>query len=160
MFRIIALDPGGTTGWAAYTAERMEAEKGKYEYYAEKFTCGQIDAQEHHLQLYNMLGLMQTQVYHVVTESFEYRNRARPGLELISREYIGVTKLFCADRQVTFHKQTAAMGKGFVKDENIKKLGLWSPGFKHAMDAYRHLLYYMINDANVQKEKYLKLGWR
>jgi len=136
--RILALDPGGTTGWASWT-------DGQY-------NCGQIGPDEHHLELWDFLGNQQTANFTIVCESFEFRQRARAGLELISKEYIGVAKLFKQERMLELHNnqvqklvfQTAAMGKGFIKDDKIKAKGLWTKGQKHAMDAMRHLLYYQV----------------
>lgn len=146
----VAFDPGGTTGWAAVTFEEMfNPITEEVEVLDVKWRKGHIGPKEHHLTLYNFLGTLQVEKFHVITESFEYRNQSRAGLVLVSLEYIGVMKLFCAERKVPFSKQTASMGKGFAKDTNIKRLGLWSPGFKHAMDAMRHLIYFIVNDSTV-----------
>lgn len=157
---IVALDPGGTTGWAYFRATKLLNTEDQAEYYDESWSCGQLGPGKHHKQLYDMLGLQHTDEYHIVCESFEYRNKTRPGLELVSREYIGVTELFCQERNVPLHMQSASMGKGFVRDTNIKRLGLWSVGWKHAMDSYRHLLCYMINAAHVMEYDLLERGWK
>lgn len=158
---ILALDPGGTTGWAVFQATRIpHPTESKFEYYDMKWKRGQIGPEPHHSALFTLLGMWGTAEYHIVCESFEYRNRSRAGLVLDSLEYIGIMKLFCAERDKAFHMQTASMGKGFVKDENIKKLSLWFPGQKHAMDATRHLLYYMINTAGIMKHDLLTIGWK
>lgn len=154
---IIALDPGGTTGWATV---RLEPRK------VTEWNCGQLAQTEHHSQLFTLLGMNHTDNCAVVCERFEYRAYSRPGLVLDSREYIGVAKLFCQERNVPFVLQSAAQGKGFVKDQNIKKLGLWSPGWPHAMDAMRHLLYYICNgDSDLTEvreagKKLLAEGWK
>ena len=142
--RIVALDPGGTTGWAYVDI----ANDGTLE-----FHHGMLVAQNHHKELYDALVRWHIGDYQIVCESFEYRNASRPGLELISVEYIGVMKYFCQDFEVAYHMQSASQGKvrdkpsAFVKPENLKRLGLWSPNQVHAMDAYGHLLYYLINVA-------------
>jgi hypothetical protein len=113
-----------------------------------------------------MLERFRTVEYHIVCESFEYRNVSRAGLVLDSVEYIGVMKRFCQERNVKYTMQTAAMGKvgnrttAFVKKSNLQKLGLWSSGNIHAMDAYGHLLYYMINDVGLFRQELLEKGWR
>jgi hypothetical protein len=114
----------------------------------------------HHLDLYNFLGHMHTQVYSVVCESFEFRkgDEHRAGVSLISREYIGVARLFAQERlgQVgqTLVMQTAGAAKGFIPDKprggleanaKLKVLGLYVPGKQHANDAMRHLIYYLVN---------------
>jgi hypothetical protein len=147
VFRIIALDPGGTTGWYSYTADVITVE-GTTEYYEEKWACGWLGPDEHHQELYTFLELQHCTETIVVCESFEYRNRARPGLDLISKEYIGITRLFGQERSVPVVFQTAATGKGFGSDEKLQRIGILqrpvsvSPQ-KHINDAARHLLTFM-----------------
>lgn len=166
-FGILALDPGGTTGWASFQATQIwNPLEGKFEYVGRQWTCGHLDLphEDHHLSLYNLLGQMHLAKYQLVCESFEYRNRSRPGLELISREYIGVTRLFCQERRVPLTLQSASQGKitdkSFVKKENLQRLALWAPGWTHAMDAYGHLLYYMINHSHTIRDELLEKGWK
>lgn len=160
-YRILALDPGGTTGWATYTAEKMVNPEGGVEYYKERFDCGQIGPQEHHYKLDRFLGLQHTQEFTVVCESFEFRqhDNHRQNVELISREYIGVVKQWHQalapegydDSGVKLVFQTAALAKGFIPDKGpqankkIREAGLWYPNSVHAMDATRHLLYNLVN---------------
>src|SRR3954447_23572710 len=137
---VLALDPGGTTGWAMYRAEQLYNIDGEPEFYNELYLCGQMGPEEHHQQLYHWLEHNHTSEYHVVYESFEYRNKSREGLVLISREYIGVIKLFDAERGgVVLVKQGPSTAMAFVKDTHLKKLGVWDWRQVHAMDAYRHL---------------------
>lgn len=53
--------------------------------------------------------------------------------------------------------QTAGIAKPFITDEKLKIMGLWVPSKKHARDALRHLLTYMI-----QKERRVDLieSWK
>lgn len=151
MKRIVALDPGGTTGWASYTEYEDPA--------VMKFDWGQIGPEEHHLKLHNFLGLQQTDEFKIVCESFEFRQgKQRANINLISKEYIGIAKLFAAERlrsPVVF--QTAGAAKGFVTDPKLKIMGLWVPGKQHARDALRHLLYYMIT---VERRVDLIKSWK
>lgn len=134
--RIVSLDPGGTTGWVTWTSPA----KGP-----EEFTCGQFGPDEHHKRLFSFLEDQHIHQTVVVCESFEFRqNRQRDNINLMSREYIGVTKLFGQERNVPVVFQTAGAAKAFVTDQKIKAMGLWAPGYKHAMDAMRHLITYMV----------------
>lgn len=143
---VLAFDPGGTTGWALFRADEMQnPDTGELEYYNWDFSCGQLSANEHHLILDNFLALQQTEKTIVVFEAFEYRNQSRAGLNLMSREYIGVIKRFCQERGIQHYKVNASMAKGFVRDVHLKKLGLWYSANKHAMDANRHLINFLIN---------------
>ena len=138
---IVALDPGGTTGWATWHG-------GNLLLGGQGFNSGQMGPSEHHEELYDFLSFEQTQDFQVVTESFEYRQQQRPTVVLISKEYIGVAKLWIAKRQKRGRivEQTAGKVKPFWTDDKVKKLGLWNSGQQHANDAMRHLLHYMVFD--------------
>lgn len=155
MRRVIALDPGGTTGWAMYTEYTSEA--------IVKFDYGQIGPYEHHVQLWQLLEGSAGYETEIVCESFEYRNTARPGLVLVSKEYIGITKLACLKMNMKFTEQTASKAKGFVRDAHLKRLGLWSSNYVHAMDAMRHMIFYLVNGDRKKdrelRERILKIGY-
>jgi hypothetical protein len=158
---IIAFDPGGTTGWATWQQDNVSI------WNEPRWSRGQLGPEEHHEELDQLLGLQHTMDYTVVTESFEFRNRARSGLVLVPLEYIGVMKRWVQANErhgrVRYVEQTASMGKGFVTDEVIKKLDLWYPGYKHAMDATRHLLYYVVNSSDLPisyRHELLRKGWK
>jgi hypothetical protein len=150
--KIVALDPGGTTGWASYAGARLDGftlPVGR-----NGFNSGQIGPGEHHKTLYDFLCFEQTQEFYVVSESFEYRqnqqNQQRTTVDLSSKEYIGVAKYFVQERMRggKLVEQTAGKVKPFWTDDKLKKLGLWNSGQKHANDAMRHLVHYMVFDLN------------
>lgn len=140
--RVIGLDPGGTTGWATVSRTREPSD--------ETWQFGQLGPNEHHEELFAFLEMSIVQETVIVCESFEFRqNRQRDNINLMSKEYIGVVKLLDQERNnVKTVFQTAAMAKGFVSDKKIKAMGLWQPGYKHAMDATRHAIYYLVNKEN------------
>jgi hypothetical protein len=160
---ILGLDPGGTTGWALYTADVIHnLTTMQPEYYNEKFNAGQIGPGPHHRRLWGLLEQWTVTNTIFVCESFEYRrnpkDRGRDNIVLDSKEYIGVVNLY---QQMFEHNtpdhlrnhagvkvvyQTAATGKGFWSDEKLKAVNKFStPKTKwpHANDAMRHLLHYM-----------------
>jgi hypothetical protein len=74
--------------------------------------------------------------------------RMRPRIDYTAPKVIGIVD-FYADNNVLdpqlYRRQKAALVKGdnaFWTDDKIKRVGLWQPGKRHAMDALRHLLYY------------------
>ena len=136
--RIIAFDPGGTTGYKLYDSE------------ADTFSGGQLEP-NHHFKLWSMLNNLKINA--VVYETFEYRNKSRAGLVLDSREYIGIIRLFEEMYSISTTKQTPAQAKGFVSDDRLKRGGLWVPGHPHENDACRHLIYYMINTTSALPDK-------
>jgi hypothetical protein len=160
---ILALDPGGSTGWAMYSGALMAFE-GNYEVNGGAITQGQLGPEEHHLALWNLLGLHHARNFIIVCESFEYRQDQRPNVVLVSKEYIGVVKLFVEERnrtlphdlQITHVPQTAATGKGFWYPKvpgkkaswdgsKLKAVGLYQPTTqgRHINDATAHLLQFL-----------------
>jgi hypothetical protein len=128
---IVALDPGGTTGVATYESANQTWERLQLE-------------RDHHEQLYDLLVDWEPDV--IVCERFLYQRREinkGVSLRLDSVEYIGVTRLYCKEHNVELVMQTASQAKGLWTDIKLKKVGLWIPGKVHAMDATRHLLYYI-----------------
>lgn len=147
MKKILALDPGGTTGWALY--QDMTVEGDQYDcppaiMSGDFYTIGQIGPEEHHGRLWHLFQHQQPTM--IVCESFEFRqfDGHRTGIRLDSKEYIGLVKLWRELEGTPVVFQTASLGKTFCTDDKIKALNLWTPGHKHAMDAMRHLLTYMV----------------
>jgi hypothetical protein len=164
-YTVLALDPGGTTGWASYQAEVMsyaalgdETQTPKYEYYDEKWERGQLAGIDHQKALYTLMGLKHTDEYYIVCERFVERPDNKGAID-IAQKYIGVVELFAIDRQANLVMQMPAQAKGFVKDATIKKLGLWFPGQRHAMDATRHLLFFLVNQT-AKRQDLLDKGWK
>ena len=162
---IIALYPGGTTGWALYTADvihNLADERPRPEFYNGKFDAGQIGPGPHHRRLWGFLEQWTVINTIIVCESFEFRrnerDRNRTNIVLDSKEYIGVVNLYqqLYDHRANLNRgnhsrmktvyQTAATGKGFWTDEKLKAVNKFSTPktrWPHANDAMRHLLHYM-----------------
>lgn len=137
---ITAFDPGGVTGVATLYVNDNSIRR---------LELDQLGPEEHHLKLSKLLGLNITanpSRHFIICERFDYRAYSRAGLRLDSREYIGVIKQFGQQYCVPVVMQSAAQAKGFVKDEHIKRAGFYQPAKRHAMDAIRHLMYFVIND--------------
>lgn len=124
---VIALDPGVTTGWA-YWSENLDL-KGRP-------IVGQVVGM---MSVWELLMAQTASV--VVCEGFYYQRRDK--VVLTSKEVIGIVKLWCHQFDKEYVEQTPSMGKKFWSVDKVKKLGLWVPRQVHAMDALRHLLYYM-----------------
>lgn len=135
--KVIALDPGVTTGYAV-----GHIEQGK--------PMGVISGQEawNELGLYNNLVSGKPDI--VVYEKFEsgkdnpYRKikNRNYDVELFSRNLIGVINLFCMQNNISFYEQSPAKGVGghFRLDSILKQASVFKVGKPHANDAMRHLL--------------------
>jgi hypothetical protein len=152
-FRIVACDPGGTTGWASATWNPQDLNTKFHLLNQIRFEFTEIGPEEHHIELYDFLQKQWDFSDDIdtdfVCESFEFRqhideDHTKTKVELISKEYIGVLRFFCAERGIVPYFQTASAAKTFVENWKIKSLGLWVPGQRHAMDAARHLLRHMV----------------
>lgn len=131
--RILALDPGVTTGYAAalYSPGRLSVA---------------VDEQvwtPHGLYQWLNVYIAESELpTTIIFESFEYRNKPRTGLNLTPVELIGVINIFRERYEpfVEFVMQSAASGKAFFSDDKLKQLGAYKVGKKHGRDATRHLL--------------------
>lgn len=164
-FRVMSLDPGGTTGVAQCffdggiltSVDQLE------------FKSYELGPDEHHEDLWHTLNYWN--ITQLVCESFEFRqhidkDKAKHKVELISREYIGIAKLFAEINVVPFSMHTASAAKGLIpdkgpqKDVKLKQLG-WnnsSPG-NHANDAARHLVYYLVRKAHPSIREVILKVW-
>lgn len=130
--RILAIDPGKTTGWAAF--DRVE----------ETFDSGQTDFKETCELLRTCTEQWKTEL-HVVSESFiitlqTVKNTQAPW----SLELIGVARYFSqfnCEEDLSLQMPSAA--KRFSSDMRLKDLGWFVPGKGHANDAARHLLLFL-----------------
>lgn len=146
--RIVALDPGGTTGVAIYT---HSADTASGAFHNERIVRKQLGPDRHHVELWKLLTSENPDV--IVCESFEFRQfdkKDRHNIVLVSKEYIGIVELYCAMTGKEHKPQTASVGKAFWSDDKIKRLGLWVPGNPHSMDATRHLLHYLTFEMNLK----------
>lgn len=151
--KVISLDPGGTTGWVSHTVTSKDALRHNSDL---AFTGGQIGPEEHHKDLWQLLTQHDPDV--VLCESFEYRivkNQGvdMPGVNLISREYIGVAKLYATSANKLYHQQKPADVKPLWTDEKLKGLGVYNSGAPHRNDATRHMLHFVVH--NLKRRDYL-----
>src|SRR5215471_9094290 len=125
--RILAVDPGITSGYSLGLC-------------TEKSLLVTCDQMEMDVRVLNDL-LKDWDPHYLITESFEYRNKPRKGLELFSRNLIGVMQLHdLTTPTVKFKQQMAAQGKGHYNDTKLKKMNVYVAGREHGRDALRHLL--------------------
>jgi hypothetical protein len=171
-FRILALDPGGTTGWAYcdFNYPILDYKTLSISLDDFKFTSGHIGPGDHHSELFDFItGLYRRNGPEIpdlelVCESFEFRqhinkDEAKTKVELMSKEYIGIVKLIAEQCEIPLAFQTASAAKHLVPDKGpqanvkLKQLGVYQPvtHWVHAMDAMRHLLFYMVRDKRIRE---------
>jgi hypothetical protein len=144
--KIIAIDPGGVTGWARFEFQLDDADKPKLQTRIEKhFTgSGQFESQNHHRALWMFLDEEKPDI--VVCERFENRNN--DFTILVSVEYIGVVRAWCQMNNVFLKMQGASQALFLMTTEKMYVLGLviepYTPN-KDANAAKKHLVFFLIN---------------
>jgi len=127
MTKTAIFDPGLTTGAVLHNTLPGPYFGGKLEFY--------------HIDCTKLLTFCNWLRYHqpdkVWYESFHYRP-AQKVAELYSIEVIAIARLYIETNNLPEPFTCMPVeAKRFWTDEKIKKLGLWQPGKKHAMDALR-----------------------
>lgn len=134
MIEIWACDPGKCSGWAHLTVENGEVSF---------FLAGQTD----HFELGDMLRnskWMDTMETVFICES--YKQNCKMTQAPWSLETIGLVRYWAHYYSIEFYLVNPSEHKSLIKDEVIKRAGLWIPGLPHGMDAIRVGLYWLIKE--------------
>jgi len=129
--RILALDPGKTTGVCLAINGRIEETRE-----TPTTTGGEFHELLHVMEYWWKPDL-------VICEQFLHRTTI--GVDTTALEVIGCVKMFVwlqSPMELVF--QTPSMAKAFWTDDKLKAVGLWRKGQRHAMDATRHALAYLM----------------
>jgi hypothetical protein len=138
--KIIAIDPGGTTGWA-----KLEIDTILHGHLREHFSWGHIPiegVEEHHSALWRFLVHEHPNV--IVCERFD--NSGDQFTKIVSREYIGIVKLYCQLFDIPVEWQGADVAKNWAPNDRLMTMTLLitpASKWKHANDAMRHLVYWI-----------------
>lgn len=60
-----------------------------------------------------------------------------------ARQLIGVAESLCRQEGVKFYPQAVASAKNVVTNDLLKRLGIYVPRMRHAMDATRHVVWWL-----------------
>jgi len=127
-FKIVAFDPGVTTGYATGVID--DGKLGA--------VSGQGDWNES--LLYMQLQMMKPHI--IVYERFDYR-RGQDRAELFSRNLIGVINLYVQQEKLECYTQMPGQVIGqYYTDKVLKESRMYKVGKPHANDAMRHLLHW------------------
>lgn len=133
--RIIALDPGETTGYAIFEGISLKH-------------CSMIKTPtvyEGVKELQPILIKDITLECAIVCEDYRvygWKAQSHINEELHTPKLIGAIETMCMLRSKDVHKQTAHVAKTFADDAKLRFWGLHQKGMRHANDAIRHALYF------------------
>jgi hypothetical protein len=137
--RWLAVDPGGTSGCVIYSAGIDHDLSVPSMSRTRIWETKQLGPTPHHEELWRLLTDIQPSI--VICERF--LNQQNAAALMVSLEYVGVIRLYCAMAEKHLVLQNANQAKEFWTDQKLKWLGLYKPNEKHAMDAMRHMLYFL-----------------
>lgn len=148
--KIISIDPGRTTGFC-YAI--LNTDTNYIAYYPFQ-AMDDVDEFWARLEAFNPR--------YIIMESFEFRQKARVGLDMFPVQLIGIARLYELHKgtNVRLFFQTAMKGKGYYSDTILKRRGYYIKAKPHAMDASRHLLQWLTFEFGSQfkiKEPYILL---
>jgi hypothetical protein len=143
MTLLLSLDPGGTTGVALteYDDDGFEIVWHKQ---IKNGLQGFLDFHWDQLELLNLDK--------IVCENFTLREGVY-GADLTPVYIIGALEALYPVTELSY--QAPSM-KPLCDDTRLKKMGLYTPGSGHAMDAVRHAIIYLRNNKHIPT---LKRGW-
>lgn len=130
--KILAIDPGGTTGFSSNAVFQPD---------------WQIKFENAHTFAVYLNDLIPKHD-RVIYERFDHRKKNK--IDHAAVEQIGIIVAIAEGHKVTIVAQgsDAKSRKGFWDDKKLKHIGLWKPyndDHKHGQDALRHRLMYELN---------------
>jgi hypothetical protein len=144
---VLCLDPGETTGWALFHHGKLES-------------CGQAATPNppdlvaairevaefwqtlanHHPDYAKVLNRIVYEEYRVRGNKF----KEHVGSEVVTIQHIGAIKVIADELGIGLTKQSAGMVKGFATDVKLRRWGLYQTNKRHANDAIRHGVYWLL----------------
>lgn len=134
------MDPGETTGYAVFQANGANAPT--------LLEAGQLNTktvESGHDSLSDAFTRIKPD--HVVFENYlvySWKAQEHSFNELVTPQIISVIKLQCKSQGIKYDMQMAGQAKGFVDNDKLRAWGLWHRGQKHARDATRHGVYWLL----------------
>lgn len=135
--RLLCIDPGKTTGWAIFNY-------GAYE------NAGHVPmADTDNLAVFLAKFVNKAEPTHVVIEDYRVqggKEKAHIGKALFTPLLIGRFHQYLDMNEIPFTMQTSSQAKAFARNKMMLEMGLKLGGglSRHAVDAIRHGVYYLL----------------
>lgn len=137
---VLAVDPGGTTGWARYSPATLQLVRGQES--PEEF----LRWSEHSVEEWTAAGLDVVIVAEKYTITPDTLRKTRQYDALYT---IGALAHFARKFECEFVLQTPAEAKGFTSNARLAELEIYSKGEDHANDALRHLILWLAKSGHL-----------
>lgn len=139
--KVLALDPGETTGACVFHGPKLhdscQLPTGLMPTAA--ITVRTYIQGNHHRD-FGPIDAVVMESYRV----YSWKSKDHSWAGLHTPRLIGAIELICFDLGIPLYQQSAQQGKGFVTDDKLQDWGLWQEGQRHARDAIRHAVYYLL----------------
>lgn len=146
---LLCLDPGETTGMCVLQCRGSSAPV--------LLEAGQLETKTAQKAFKSLPEVFKRiSPTHVVVENYRvygWKTEEHSNSEVVTARVIGMIELLCEERGILPTMQMAAQAKGFVDDDKLKAWNLWVKGKKHARDAIRHGVYYLLFTHTSKKER-------
>jgi hypothetical protein len=137
--RVLALDPGETTGAALFDASELEVTL---------LATAQIKTWPLHAAVSHFERLLElhkpTVVVYEKYHIYEWKAEDHSWSSVPTIQIIGCLKTLCIQRKIPYGSQTAQVAKQFCTDEKLETWNFYKKGEKHARDAVRHGCYFLL----------------
>ncbi len=137
---IVGIDPGETTGFGYRMHWSDELNKIHLSQLATKTVeegWHAIDAAWPKTKWKTICLIEDYKVYSWKADDHSWAN-------LHTAQFIGALRIYCMQKGIPVVFQMAAEAKTFVTDDMLKHWGVYEAGMKHARDAERHILRYLM----------------
>jgi len=131
---IVAVDPGGTTGWATFKNDDVE--------WGEEADQFQICSFVEEILKREDEIVVVCESYIITPQTIKKSRQYEP------LEIIGTLRYLAAKHGADFRLQSPSDAKRFVSDDFLKNVEWWPKGLVHARDALRHLFLYRVKNLN------------
>jgi hypothetical protein len=139
--RILAFDPGETTGACNfYGAELKEA----VQLPTGLMPTAAVAVRNWINQYTEETGFKPDAIVIENYRVYSWKTDDHAWAEMHTSRLIGAIELICHDLGIPLHKQSAQNAKGFCTDDKLKAWGFWMRGERHARDAIRHAVFYLL----------------
>lgn len=131
--RLLALDPGETTGWCVFTGNELTG-------------WGQQPCLDDPAKAITEV-FANLRPTHVVCEDYKvygWKTKQHSWAGLFTPKLIGGIQLLCSQNELWLRMQMANVAKVFCTDDKLRQWGMYQPSQRHARDAIRHACYTLL----------------
>lgn len=146
--RVLALDPGETTGWCLMQLVKGNSDVLRAAEVRPSYCAGQVltSPVEHAVTILTKL-IDEQKPDHIVYEDYKvyaWKTKDHSWASLHTPQLIGTIRTIASQKGIPTSCEMAQQPKQFVTDEKLREWGIYLRGLKHARDAMKHAIYFLL----------------